>query len=369
MKVLQIINNLATGGAEKLILETVPLFHSKQITCDVLVLNGYEFPFLKELKNLNICNIYSITTGSMYNPLIIFKLIKYLKKYDVAHVHLFPSLYYVALAKMISFSKCKIVFTEHSTSNKRIRTKLFKLLDPLFYKPYSKIITISEKVDFLIKNHLNFNENKFELIKNGINLEKINEAKTVNFDFLPNQENFKILLQVSSFQYPKDQKTVIKSLKLLPENVILFLVGVGELKNECEEFVKKEKLSHRVYFLGQRMDVPNILRSVDIVILSSHYEGLSLSSVEGMASGKPFVASKVQGLTEVVKDAGLLFEKNNVIQLSKYIRKLLENKIFYNQIVDKCLEQSKEYDIKNTISKHIILYKDIINSYNTNEKK
>lgn len=358
MKVLQINNNLATGGAEKLILETVPLINLKGVNCDVLVLNGYEYPFLKELKKMNICKVFSITNGSIYNPLIIFKLIKYLRNYDIIHVHLFPALYYVAIAKMISFSSCKLIFTEHSTSNKRIRSKFFKIFDKIFYKPYSKIITISEKVDLTIKNHLQYKDEKFQLIKNGVNLEKIKDAISYEkFDFLPNRENFKILLQVSSFQFPKDQKTVIKSLKLLPENVILFLVGVGELKKECEEFVLNENLSKRVFFLGQRMDVPNLLKSVDVVILSSHYEGLSLSSIEGLASGKPFIATNVQGLNEVVSGAGLLFEKNNYKELAEHIEKLLTNDDFYKIIIQSCMNKSIEYDIENTIIQTINLYK------------
>jgi glycosyltransferase involved in cell wall biosynthesis len=362
MKVLHIINNLATGGAEKLILETVPIFNAKNITCDVLVINGTEYPFLKELKKINCCSIFSLTNGSIYNPFIIFKLIKYIKKYDIIHVHLFPALYFVAIAKILSFSSCKLIFTEHSTSNKRMRNFVFKYLDRIFYKPYNKIITISEKVDSLIKNHLKFNSNKFLQIKNGVNIQKINEAKPIDsFDFLPNRENFKIILQVSSFQVPKDQKTVIKSLKLLPENVILFLIGVGELKIECEEFVKKENLCHRVYFLGQRMDVPNLLKSVDIIVLSSHYEGLSLSSVEGLASSKPFIATNVQGLKEVVENAGLLFEKNNENELAVLINKLLINKEYYNAITQKCIERAKEYDIENTVNQTIRIYKKYLN--------
>jgi glycosyltransferase involved in cell wall biosynthesis len=51
-----------------------------------------------------------------------------------------------------------------------------------------------------------------------------------------------------------------------------------------------------------------LLKTADIVVLSSHYEGLSLASIEGMASGKPFIASDVPGLHEVVKGADLLFE-------------------------------------------------------------
>jgi len=359
MKVLHLINNLATGGAEKLILETIPLQNQAGISSDLLLLNGNSQPFLEELRKQNCCQIFSLGKGSVYNPFLIFKIIPYLKKYDIIHVHLFPSLYFAAIAKTLSFSNCKLIFTEHSTSNKRIRNTFYSQLDRIFYKPYSKIITISDKVDTLIKNHLKSKNDKFQLIQNGVNIQKINDANSIDFPFLPNREKYKILLQVSSFQYPKDQKTVIKSLKLLPNNVILFLVGAGELKLECEDFVKQENLFNRVFFLGQRMDVPNLLKSVDIVVLSSHYEGLSLSSIEGMASGKPFVATNVQGLKEVVIEAGLLFEKNDDLELSKHILNLLNNTEYYQSVVEKCRIRANSYDINNTVKQTIVLYNQV----------
>ena len=127
MRILQLINNLNTGGAEKLILETIPLFNKQNIQTDLAFLNGYDYPFLKILKNLKCCSIFSLGNKSVYNPILIFKIIPHLKKYDLVHVHIFPSLYCVALAKMISFSEVKLVYTEHSTSNNRRKRLVLSL--------------------------------------------------------------------------------------------------------------------------------------------------------------------------------------------------------------------------------------------------
>ena len=63
-------------------------------------------------------------------------------------------------------------------------------------------------------------------------------------------------------------------------------------------------VSHRVLSLYIRKDVPRILKSSNVICMSSIYEGLSLSSIEGMASGHPFIATNVNGLREIVKGAG-----------------------------------------------------------------
>ena len=330
MKILQIINSLGTGGAEKLMIDTIPLFNEKKLKVDLLVLNGNETPFFKTLQQINCCNIFPLGNGSVYNPFLIFKIIPYLKKYDLIHVHIFPSLYWVALAKMISFSKTKLIYTEHSTSNNRRKYFIFKLIDRYIYSFYSKIITISSEVDNNLKVHLGFKSNRFEIIQNGINLETIKQTKPIiKTEIALNiKKDSCILIQVSSFRYPKDQKTVIKSLTHLEDNIVLLLVGDGPLKTECEVLADTLNVSERVLFLGIRMDVISLLKSSDIIILSSHHEGLSLSSIEGMASGKPFIASDAPGLGDIVRNAGIIFPINDEIALAKEIQHLLNDKTY-----------------------------------------
>jgi len=102
--------------------------------------------------------------------------------------------------------------------------------------------------------------------------------------------------------------------------------------------VSERNLFSKVRFLGIRDDVPRLLKSVDNVVLSSNYEGLSLSSVEGLASGKPFLASDVPGLTEVVGDSGILFENKNYKSLAKYILKLNNEPDFKETVTKQCKE-------------------------------
>ena len=359
MKIIHFINNLATGGAEKLILETLPLLNNQNINVDLLLINGNETPFLKLLRKNEKIKIQYLTLRGLYNPLLIFKLIKILKNYTIIHVHLFPALYYAALAKWIGKLNLKLVFTEHSTSNKRIRIPLLKYIDRWIYKKYDKIITISEKVEISIQKHLKLDNNHFVRIENGVNLNNIWQATPSELSFIENRKQKKILIQVSSFQYPKDQKTVIRALKHLPENVELILVGTGVLKTETENYAKELHLKNRVYFLGQRTDVAELLKASDIVILSSHYEGLSLSSIEGMASGKPFVACNVPGLREVVEGAGILFEKENDTQLSEIIIQLITDKSYYQNITKKCFSRAQNYQIEHMIEKTLHLYQSL----------
>lgn len=360
IKILQVINNLNTGGAEKLLLDTIPLYNIRGFEMDILVLNGIDSPFLKELKKHNCCNIYSLGNGVVYNPLLIFKLIPYLKKYDIMHVHLFPALYWMSIAKLVSLSSVKIIYTEHSTTNRRRGLILFRFIDKLIYRNYNKIISIAEEVDFNLKEYLRFSESRFELIQNGVNIKFFEYAKPYSKNDFFSKEDI-IIIQVASFREQKDQLTLIKALKILPDNIKLLLVGEGDNRKNCEKITRDLELVSRVKFLGIRMDVPRLLKTADIIVLSSHHEGLSLASIEAMASGKPLIASDVPGLREIVKDAGILFKKGDEKELAKHILSLVNDEHYKLGIVKKCLSRAEQFDIKKMVNGYSKLYKRIVN--------
>ncbi len=361
MKVLHVINSLATGGAEKLLLDTIPKYNEQGIKTDIALLNATEYPFLTKLKKTKQCTIYSLSTAWVYNPFLIFKIIPYLKKYDIVHVHLFPALYWVVIAKIISFSNVKLIFTEHNTSNKRITNAFFRFFDRHIYKFYHTIVCITEKIQHNLIKYTGLPQKKFIIIKNGVDLTAIFQAtpikKTSIHKTLSNNDI--LVLQVSSFRTQKDQNTLIKSLSLLPKNIKLLLAGEGDLIQDSKKLTQELNLENRVLFLGNRTDIPQLLKSVDVVVLSSKYEGLSLSCIEGMASGKPFIASNVPGLKEVVKNAGVLFPQGDYKKLAKEINGLLNSTSYYENTVKSCVEKAKHYDLKNMVNLHIQLYKSL----------
>jgi glycosyltransferase involved in cell wall biosynthesis len=365
MKVLHIINSLETGGAEKLIIDTLPLLKAKGIELELLVLKKTNAIFEQKFLQEQHIPCHFLGEASVYSPMHIFKIIPYLKNYDLVHVHLFPCLYWVALAKFLSRSKTKLVFTEHSTQNRRMKNVFFYPIDRFIYAKYQKIISISKKVDEYIKKSLNVGPAKFQLICNGIDLKAIKLARPISKEQLTQKknENRTIILQVSAFRVPKNQNILIKALQYLPEDYIAIFVGDGPMINESKQLTADLNLSHRVVFLGLRTDVPSLLKTADVVVLSSHYEGLSLASIEGMASGKPFVASNVPGLTEVVQNAGVLFEDNNHEQLASEIQKLMNDEVWYKNVAQKCYERAQTYDIKHMIDQTVDLYKNIIQSH------
>lgn len=360
MKILQIITSLSTGGAEKLLIDSVPIYQRKSLDIDVISLSKNKTPFFKLLEKNSFCKVIGLTNGSLYNPILIFKIIPHLKKYDLIHIHLFPTLYWVVFAKIISFSNVKLIYTEHSTHNRRREKFIFKILDRFIYKRLDAIICITEGVKNNLEKHLKISEG-IKVINNGININQFNDSISNNdFEFF-SKEDFK-LIQVSSFRKQKDQATVIKSLKLLPQKVKLLLVGDGVLIDENKRLVIQLNLQERVVFLGNRYDIPELIKYSDVAILSSENEGFGLAIVEGMASAKPVIASDIIGIKEIVEGYGLLFEKGNEKELAILIEKLMNNQLFYNKIAIQCYDRAKKYDVNKMIDLYISTFKIILSN-------
>lgn len=358
MKSLHVINSLNTGGAEKLILDSIPIYQRKGVKTDVLTLSSQKSTFREMLRIRSVDMMFSLTSGSTYNPLLIFRIIPFLKGYDIIHAHLFPTLYWVVLAKIFSFSKIKIFYTEHSTNNRRRSHFILSNIDRFIYSKLDFIGCISEGVSDSLSVYLGKSD-RFKVIHNGIDLSAFKKSNTKLENYFFSKAD-KVIVQVSSFRIQKDQETLINALKILPSDFKLLLVGDGPLRMDREEQVERLGLTHRIMFLGIRNDIPEILNVSDIVVLSSHYEGFGLVIVEGMASKTPVIASNIPGLKEIVKNFGLLFEKGNPNDLAQKIQSLYKDEKYYQQVQEACFLRANDFDIEFMVDAYIMEYKKIL---------
>ena len=227
--------------------------------------------------------------------------------------------------------------------NRRRNSFLFRHLDKWMYGRYNKIIGVSDSTTLSLLNYLHGLQQPIT-INNGIAVDAFHHA-TAAQDIMEAFGQNKRLVMSAAFRYPKDHETVIRALHLLPDDYHLLLAGDGNRRKIVEEFGAQEQLSQRVHFLGNRNDVANVLKAADVIVMSSRYEGLSLSSLEGLASGRPVVASDVPGLREIVGNAGILFPQGDAQALAKTILALEEDSKLRQQTIEKGLQRAHHYDI------------------------
>lgn len=356
MKILRVINCLNIGGAERSIAGNVPIHNRNGYEMSVLLLDGKESFYLDELKKQNIRINWLGINNNIYNPFLIFKIRVFLNKYDIIHVHLFPSFYWIALAKIIFFSKTKLVYTEHNTENRRRNNWILKKIDIIIYRQYDTIITISNASKQNLIKHIKSHSN-IQTIHNGVDISKLQiEAKMNLKKELSKYYGKKVLIQIASFRKQKDQDTLIKALQFLPDDYIVLFIGDGERRIYCEELSREINVQHKVDFLGIRDNVGAYINIADIMVMSSNYEGFGRAAVEGMALKKPVIASNVEGLSDVVRGAGLLFEVGDYEHLAFLIESLTNNRHYYDQVAQKCFERAKKYDISYMINEYENVY-------------
>ena len=347
MRILHVITSLRTGGAERLMVDMLPRMKAKGHEVDLCVFDGVRTPFYEELGSKG---VRVIPLGhSVYSLVNLFKLIPLMRGYDIVHSHNTACQYFVAIASL--FLKCKIYTTEHNTSNRR-RNIWWLMSDRWMYGRYEKVVCISELTKKNLLQHIGDSfEKKCVIIYNGIDITAFANSSSP-------LSNGKKILMVSAFREQKDQKTLIRTMKELPSEYMLELAGGGEerLITECKLLVQELHLDVRVKFLGVRTDIPALLNAANVVVLSSHYEGLSLSSLEGMASGRPFVASDVEGLRDIVGGYGVLFPHEDSIALANIIRKLCEDASYAKEVAVRCQARAKMFDISIMTQKYLEIY-------------
>lgn len=343
-----------------MMVDLLPLLKDRGHEMGLLLFNGADAPLKEEWAATGI-PLFELThpediedKWATYGPWNIVRLMKYVKKYDIVHTHNTACQFYTPIAKLLSHTHAKLVTTEHNTTNRRRSMGWYKPIDRWMYRRYDAIICIADQTSKNLEQHIGHNS-AICTIYNGVNINKfIKPIKNID-----RQERF-IITMVAGFRLQKDHATLIKALSRLPDRFSLQLVGRGETEQEMKALCGDLGLDQRVSFMGMRSDVSDILDSSDVIVLSSHWEGLSLSSIEGMASGRPFVASDVEGLREVVAGAGVLFPQGDDEALARAIQELCENPARYKEVATACQERAKRYDISLMADGYDKLYRSLV---------
>ncbi|MCF0199513.1 MAG: glycosyltransferase [Bacteroidaceae bacterium] len=344
MKVLHIINDLKIGGAQQLVCALLPLIANE---CEVELLVIHRSGDVCSQLNDPRVKIHYLDCHPR-NPLVVAKLLRWLKRYDVVHVHLFPSSYFCAIASL--FTRATLVFTEHSTNNRRREKNWLRPIEQFIYSRYKAIVTISDQTRDALSRWLQTDDKKLVTIENGICLEKYKQSEG-------NREDYVIM--VSRFEPAKDQETLIRAMQYVTPALTLQLVGDGAKLEACRQLCTELGLNHRIRFLGTRTDVPQLVGRAKIGVQSSHWEGFGLTAIEMMAGGLPVVASRVEGLQQVVEGAGLLFDAGNERQLADCINSLFADREQYTATAEACRQRAQRYSIKNTAHNYVKLYHSI----------
>ncbi|HAZ10993.1 MAG: hypothetical protein A2047_00435 [Omnitrophica bacterium GWA2_41_15] len=172
----------------------------------------------------------------------------------------------------------------------------------------TKIICVSKKdIETGLKYRIAPKE-KFVLIKYGIPLYQFKNSncnKEEKKRELGINNNDPIIGMISCLKPQKSPLDYVKACvdvyNKIP-SINFLLIGDGILKKRCESELSKSSLNGRFIFTGWRRDVSDILDIIDIVVLTSKWEGLPIAIIEALSKGKPVVVTDAGGGRELIKD-------------------------------------------------------------------
>jgi len=112
------------------------------------------------------------------------------------------------------------------------------------------------------------------------------------------------------------------------KDITFLIVGEGEEKVRLQSVANKNLLEDRVIFMGNRIDIPEILSATDISVLCSFWEIFPVTVLEAMAAGLPVISTDVGSLSEIIRNdkEGILIPSEDPVSLAKAIEKLADNK-------------------------------------------
>lgn len=355
MTIHHIINdyNLAHGGAQSLAID----LHKGGLQAGL----SSKLLGLSNDPNYNIEESKSFKYKSVYNLFIPLKIWYYFKKEvnneDLVHVHLFPAIFLVSILKMFNLiPKCKLILTEHNTTNNRRNKFWGRMIDYLTYKSYDKIIAISTGTAEAFLKWQPFMKEKVQIINNGAHL-------TFDNCIVRKQKQTPIIISVGRLHIQKNYKTALNAISKIKElNFEYWIAGVGDLETKLKEQVNELGLSKKVKFLGYISDIPILLKKCDIFLIPSQWEGFGLAAVEAMNASLPSVISNVPGLGDLIKDDGedaFLVAPSNENIIAQRLTKLIENKELRDEMGEKAFAQSLNFSVHKMIDHYTDLYKKI----------
>jgi glycosyltransferase involved in cell wall biosynthesis len=209
-----------------------------------------------------------------------------------------------------------------------------------------------------------FNTDKAMLIRSGID---ISEYQSVQCDRMAMRASLGItngdpvVAMVACFKPQKAPLDFVKIARLVideHEQVEFLLVGDGVLRLNIKEMAEKLKISDKVHLAGWRKDVPEIMNSIEILVLTSLWEGLPRVLPQAMAAGVPVVASDVNGSREAIRDGvnGFIMEPHDIQGMARKILYLLKHPEVARSMGEKGTEMVREFDIWKMLRQQELLY-------------
>ncbi len=327
------ITDLDAGGAESALVQLATRLDRSRWEPRVYCLSG-PGELVAPLEDADI-PVTCLDAGSARQLGAVLRLRRELRAYRPAIVQTF--LFHANLAGRIA---ARLAGVEHVVSGIRVAERRGRWplrLDRWTNRLVERNVCVSEAVRKFSEEQGGLPAAKSVVIPNAVDVDHYASVEPADLWEFGITDRARTILFVGRLTPQKSPLTLLQAAEqLFPlyENLHLLFVGEGALLAELKAWVAERNLERNVHFAGRRNDVPALMRSTFCLVLPSLWEGMPNVVLEAMAAGLPVVASRVEGVEELIEDGrtGLLVSPRSDDELASALTGLLDDPEFASRL-------------------------------------
>lgn len=354
--ILFIVRTMGLGGTENVVLQLCEILSGKANKIVVCSSGGVHEKELREMgiKHYVIPDIASKNPMDMLKSYVAIRSIIRKEQITLVHSHHRMAALYAGLCAPKGVAK---LANAHNTFADKKKLTCFAYRD-------TKIVAVGERVRENLTEYFGIPKGRVSVIHNAV---KPFDDQVAPIELLDNEraKGNVLIGNVGRLTEQKGMRYFIEAAEITAKShpeARFIIVGDGEEKEQLQQRVAERRLQDRVFFLGYRNDIQNVMSQLDFVVLSSLWEGLPLTPIEAYSVGKTVVATAVDGTPEIVQDNidGFLVEPRNPVQLAERMIALIEHPDIRKRMETQAIKRYQdEFSFEKMAQQYIRYYEEL----------
>lgn len=359
MKILHVETGRHLYGGPQQVLYLIGALEERGCECMLICPPDSGIDAAARMQGLNVRNLFC--AGDLDLPFA-YRLVQFLQdsRPDIVHCHSRRG------ADMLGGLAASITEIPAVVSRRVDNTEM-RLVAALRYRPFRKIIAISQAIAKVLREH-GVDEERIEIIRSAVDTERFAlrpDCSSVRAEFNAPKGTF-VMAAAGQLIPRKGHRYLLEAVAMLREQLPSFrliIFGEGYLNNQLRAQAASLGLGDVVQFAGFRDDLDDFMACIDLFVHPALTEGLGVIALKAQAAGVPVVGFAAGGMPEAVADGktGILVPPGDVAQLANAIARLVNNDTLRREFGEAGrIRMANDFSIAKMADRHVALYESVV---------
>ncbi len=363
------ITELDPGGAEQALVQTVLRLDRREWQPTVICL-GPRGSLADPLEQQGI-PVIALGARNRWEVNVLWRLARELRRLRPVLLQTF--LFHANLAGRIAARLAGVPIVVGGIRVAEKRSRWYARLDRWTEGLVTTQVCVSQGVRQFADQTMGLHSEKLLVIPNGVEVSRFAEATPLPRSTWGLTEGSRIVLTVGRLDPQKGLLDLLQAARLLHDSspdLHWLIVGEGPQRSQLEQQISATGLQQCVHLLGRREDVPCLMKTADLFVLASHWEGMPNVVLEAMAAGLPVLSTQVEGVAELVEagNTGVVVPIGDPQAICLAIQSLLNDPNHARTMAQRAFHKvSHEYAWDRVADAYAALYRNLISQRSPGE--